>query len=75
MNSPLTTSIPTALQDRLAVERACIATARDIIREHRFHNQPVITERDGKVVEMHVDEFEAAVNQREAEFNARVAGQ
>jgi hypothetical protein len=65
--------IAAALQDREGIERACIAAARDVIKVHRMHEQPVVTWRDGETVEISVDEFECAVNRREAELNAKLA--
>lgn len=59
-----------ALQDSEGIERASIAAAREVIRVHRSFGHPVIVaDEKGQPLELHVDEFERNVNQREAELN------
>ncbi len=65
-------SVREALQDREALERAFIAAAQEVVRVHRSFNEPVwTTAADGEFKEVHVDQFEQSVNQREAELNRK----
>lgn len=64
-----TIDIQAALADRESVERACIAAARQVIKLHRFHDQPVVTSSTGDSTTIPVDEFERRVNEREAALN------
>lgn len=62
-----------AAHDRAGIERACIAAARDAVRLHRFHGLPLVIWREGQVVEISPDEFEAALDEREAKISSVVA--
>ena len=54
--------MPPELSDRAAIERACIAAAR----QHRLYNVPVVVARDGKIAHISPDEFDRAIDAREA---------
>jgi hypothetical protein len=67
------TSIRAKLQDRVAVERALIAAARDAAKLHRAYGVPVVIARDGEMVEVPGEELERECDRREAALNASIA--
>jgi hypothetical protein len=73
MDTRASVEIRTALQDREAIERACIAAARDAALLHRMHGVPVVVWKDGQMIEIAAEELERECDRREAELNAKLA--
>lgn len=63
-------TINEAIHDEVGIERACISTARKLLKQHRFNGLPLIVSRDNQVVEISAEDFERALNEREAKLNA-----
>jgi phosphotransferase system IIA component len=64
-----------ALDDKVGIERAFIAAARDAIRQHRAYSLPIVVWQDDQVKQISVDEYERNINERESKLNAKVEGQ